>query len=212
LSQSLPNGDIEDRSVAITFDDGYADNLHNARPLLERYGMPATFFLTSGYIGREREFWWDELERLILQPGTLPEVLDVSVNGSTYKWKLGKAAHYSSEEAAQRRRRWLRWRGRYDAYGSRRRLYYSLWELLYSLREGERDRLLEKLRAATRQAPSRFSEGRDTAEQSPTRGDRESFSDQFLIPTWQPIRRDSRYSPEDWIRSRLHRIRYCHCR
>ena len=150
LSQDLLNGDIEDRSVAITFDDGYADNLHNAKPLLERYGMPATFFLTSGYIGREREFWWDELERLFLQPGTLPEVLEVSVNGSTYRWKLGKAAHYSGEEAAQRRlrwRRWRRWRGGYDTYGSRRRLYYSLWELLYSLREGERDRLLEKLRA-----------------------------------------------------------------
>jgi peptidoglycan/xylan/chitin deacetylase (PgdA/CDA1 family) len=150
LARDLFSDDIEDRSVAITFDDGYADNLHNAKLLLEHYDMPATFFLTSGYIGGEREFWWDELERLFLQPGALPEVLEVSANGSTYQWKLGKAAHYSSEEAARRRRRW---RIGHDVYRSRRRLYYSLWELLYSLREGERYRLLDKLRAWARIEP-----------------------------------------------------------
>ena len=48
-------------SVAITFDDGYADNLHEAAPFLMRSDTPATFFLATGYIGGEREFWWDEL-------------------------------------------------------------------------------------------------------------------------------------------------------
>ncbi len=52
-------------SVAITFDDGYADNFHNAAPLLRRYDTPATFFITTGYIGDSREFWWDELERIV---------------------------------------------------------------------------------------------------------------------------------------------------
>ncbi len=51
-------------AVAVTFDDGYADNLHAALPLLERFGIPATFFVTSGMLGGEREFWWDTLERL----------------------------------------------------------------------------------------------------------------------------------------------------
>ena len=55
-------------SVAITFDDGYADNLYEAARLLKRYDMPATFFLTTGFIGSTREFWWDELERAVLEP------------------------------------------------------------------------------------------------------------------------------------------------
>jgi peptidoglycan/xylan/chitin deacetylase (PgdA/CDA1 family) len=52
-------------TVAITFDDGYADNFHNAAPLLKKYETPASFFITTGYIGGVREFWWDELERIV---------------------------------------------------------------------------------------------------------------------------------------------------
>jgi peptidoglycan/xylan/chitin deacetylase (PgdA/CDA1 family) len=52
-------------SVAITFDDGYADNLFDGARLLKRYDTPATFFITTGYIGGDREFWWDEVEQLV---------------------------------------------------------------------------------------------------------------------------------------------------
>jgi peptidoglycan/xylan/chitin deacetylase (PgdA/CDA1 family) len=55
-------------SVAITFDDGYADNLSEAARLLMRSNTPATFFLTTGYMGKTREFWWDELERIAYGP------------------------------------------------------------------------------------------------------------------------------------------------
>lgn len=47
------------REVLITFDDGYADNHELAAPILAEYGLPAIFFLTAGYIGTGKSFWWD---------------------------------------------------------------------------------------------------------------------------------------------------------
>lgn len=47
-------------TVAITFDDGYKDNFLHAAPILKKYKLPATFFVTSGYINSERVFPWDE--------------------------------------------------------------------------------------------------------------------------------------------------------
>ncbi|MBR0797136.1 polysaccharide deacetylase family protein [Bradyrhizobium jicamae] len=53
-------------AVAITFDDGYADNLVEAKPILSRHGLTATLFLATGTVGSRTEYWWDELARLIL--------------------------------------------------------------------------------------------------------------------------------------------------
>jgi peptidoglycan/xylan/chitin deacetylase (PgdA/CDA1 family) len=141
LSEALLDGNLPDKSVIVTFDDGYADNLHNAKPVLERYDVPATIFLASGFIGREREFWWDELDRIFLQPGTLPERLSLSINGGTYRWELGEVARYS-EGASWYHRGWRAWE---EAPSSRHSLYKSLWELLNPLTEGERQRVLDEL-------------------------------------------------------------------
>ena len=53
-------------AVVITFDDGYADNLHSALPVLSRSNIPATFFVSAGTIGDSRGFWWDRLGLLLL--------------------------------------------------------------------------------------------------------------------------------------------------
>jgi peptidoglycan/xylan/chitin deacetylase (PgdA/CDA1 family) len=49
------------RAVALTFDDGYRDNLDIAVPLLEELGLPATFFLVPGLLSRETRAWWEVL-------------------------------------------------------------------------------------------------------------------------------------------------------
>jgi len=88
LCNALKAGKIPEKSVVITFDDGYADNLWNAKPLLEKNDIPATVFVTSGYIGSDREFWWDDLERLLLLPEQLPDRLELTVGGRDLKWDL----------------------------------------------------------------------------------------------------------------------------
>ena len=57
----LRSGDLPHDAVALTFDDGYLDNLRQAKPILEAAGVPATVFLATGRIGTGEEFWWDEL-------------------------------------------------------------------------------------------------------------------------------------------------------
>ena len=59
-------GRLKGNAVALTFDDGYASSLKAAVPLLERLGLSATVFLPAELIERGREFWWDELARIVL--------------------------------------------------------------------------------------------------------------------------------------------------
>lgn len=84
-------------AVAITFDDGYADNLLQAAPILQRHGVPATFFVVAHAVDSGKEFWWDELDQLLLQPNTLPSSLHVKVSGLAGEWSLGEVATYSQE-------------------------------------------------------------------------------------------------------------------
>jgi peptidoglycan/xylan/chitin deacetylase (PgdA/CDA1 family) len=58
------------RALLITFDDGYWNNLALAAPILREYGFPATFFISTGYIGSRELFWYDDLPRRIMNwPG-----------------------------------------------------------------------------------------------------------------------------------------------
>jgi peptidoglycan/xylan/chitin deacetylase (PgdA/CDA1 family) len=52
----LAAGTLPARAAAITFDDGYADNLLNAAPCLAERGMPASFFIATGFLDGGRMF------------------------------------------------------------------------------------------------------------------------------------------------------------
>lgn len=100
LAHTLRDGRLPRRAVVLTFDDGYADTLVHAKPLLEAYEIPATVFVTTGALGRE--FWWDELARELLSapalPGQPPEAFRVPghvwpKNGSKRRLGAGGARH-----------------------------------------------------------------------------------------------------------------------
>jgi peptidoglycan/xylan/chitin deacetylase (PgdA/CDA1 family) len=143
LAQAHQEGKICARAVAITFDDGYANNLHQAKPLLEKYQIPATVFVATGYLEKPSEFWWDELENIVLQPGKLPEQLSLTINEQQYQCDLDTASNYSLEEAWQNRNL-PAWKSQ---PGSRLHFYYSLWQQLQSLTPEQRQPLLEQIKA-----------------------------------------------------------------
>lgn len=143
LAAAQREGNVPPRAVVITFDDGYANNLHNAKPLLERYNLPATVFVTSGNLDAEREPWWDELEQVLLQPGRLPDVLSLTIDGNPRHWPLGKAAYYSK---ANRKSDYdlQPWQSRPN---SRLEFYYSVWSTLRVLPAQDRQKLQDEILA-----------------------------------------------------------------
>jgi peptidoglycan/xylan/chitin deacetylase (PgdA/CDA1 family) len=49
------------RAVALTFDDGYRDNLTIAAPVLQRLGLPATFFMVPRLLSGQMDAWWETI-------------------------------------------------------------------------------------------------------------------------------------------------------
>lgn len=88
--------DLPERSVAITFDDGYEDNYTQAFPILKKYGFPATFFISPDFIGQEGYLNIEQIKQMMTQgvafgdhsmshaylPDCTPEVLAIEVESS----------------------------------------------------------------------------------------------------------------------------------
>jgi peptidoglycan/xylan/chitin deacetylase (PgdA/CDA1 family) len=53
------------RYALITFDDGYRDNYEIAFPILKAEGVPATFFIATGFVDEPRVPWWDEIAWMV---------------------------------------------------------------------------------------------------------------------------------------------------
>jgi peptidoglycan/xylan/chitin deacetylase (PgdA/CDA1 family) len=150
LNRALQDGRCPSRSIAITFDDGYANNLHTAKPLLERYDIPATVFVTSGYIGKNGEFWWDELEQILLRPYRLPETLSLGINGNRHEWTLGSAVDCSAEDHRRDASRSVSG----AEPGSRLFFYYSVWQKLQPLPDEQRRQALDEIIAWAEMKPA----------------------------------------------------------
>lgn len=123
------------RTVVVTFDDGYADNYLNARPILQRYEIPATVFVATGFVGSKRIPYWDELAHLFLQTPSLPAKLDLILTGEKWSWNFNGEPSVDST-----------WNILQEGHLARQKAYQVLCDHLRSLSPPLRDALLEKLR------------------------------------------------------------------
>ena len=90
IVRALRSGEpLPSDALAITFDDGYADNYEAAR-ILARYGATATFYLTAACIGGEAPFWVSELRALL---GSIehPQIVLHPPQGAPISVALGSA-------------------------------------------------------------------------------------------------------------------------
>ncbi|WP_404783344.1 polysaccharide deacetylase family protein [Altericista sp. CCNU0014] len=141
LARAHRTGNIPERACVVTFDDGYANNFYLAKPLLEAQDIPATVFVTTGYADWSREFWWDELEQILLRPGILPPTLELEIDGIFHQWHLTQAADYG--EADYRRDRSIE--ALAAVPGSRLAFYRQVWQALQPLAAAERQQHLDSL-------------------------------------------------------------------
>jgi len=122
-------GTLPPEAVAVTFDDGYACSAEVAAPLLNGLGIPATVFLPTALIRRGREFWWDELERIVLESTRS----DLPLNG--------KAVTLGPKVAGDRI-----WPPEAAPRTERQKAFHLFWSEFQSLGNGEREIILDRLR------------------------------------------------------------------
>jgi peptidoglycan/xylan/chitin deacetylase (PgdA/CDA1 family) len=101
LALRAASASLPDRTVAVTFDDGYLDNFVEASPILSEFRVPATFFIPTGGVNDDHEFWWDTLERLFVAPQTsLPRELRIDLPEGARSFSTGTTAERLSTHAA----------------------------------------------------------------------------------------------------------------
>jgi peptidoglycan/xylan/chitin deacetylase (PgdA/CDA1 family) len=121
-------------AVAVTFDDGYADNLHEAKPRLAARGIPATVFLTTGAVGQPTEYWWDELARALLLRCEAMEC-EIAIAGETFRLVLPR----TGEPAGI-------WRAWQEPRTERQAAYLAIWRRLRTAPAGDREAAMNLLR------------------------------------------------------------------
>lgn len=155
LAGRAASGNLRTHSVAITFDDGYADSAEQALPRLERFDLPASFFIPTCALDATDEFWWDELEQIFLEPQKLPPDLELTITGELVRLSfrdVDLVRKFDSEG-------WDRWRYWDPPPTSRHAAYLDIWQRLYGLPDEDKRRILDTLHrwagTATRIRPSR---------------------------------------------------------
>lgn len=67
LADDIRNNQVKPYSLAITFDDGHGDFYTHAWPLLRKYNLPASLYVTTGFVDQKYWLWPDLLRYLLIK-------------------------------------------------------------------------------------------------------------------------------------------------
>ena len=146
LLRAVQGRNIPRGAVVMTFDDGYRDNLREAKPILSRFNISATVFVACGNMPGQREFWWDEVERLILATPVLPPALHISMKGEPHEIVTG--SDDTSQEHSVEHTLWNV--ESTTGFTGRHQVYRQLVTLLFPLTPGEQSQILQSVCAQVR--------------------------------------------------------------
>ena len=80
------NKSLTGRELIITFDDGFSDNYSNAYKLLDSVDIPAVFYISTGYMGADKTFWFNEVVHAI----KVAKKLSFSIANKKYNFDCSK--------------------------------------------------------------------------------------------------------------------------
>ncbi len=140
---NLQKARIRENCVALTFDDGYLDNFVNAMPLLEKYNIPATFFIPTGKLDEQKKFWWDRLADLIMRTAKLPSTFNINFGEQSFSFSI-KGETFLNDAINQAHSRWVI---PADPPTKRSTLFQKLWQMMQPLPPQEIDGLLNLIEA-----------------------------------------------------------------
>jgi len=84
-SGKIPTG----KSIVVTFDDGYELNGKYACEILDKYNIPATFYINTYTLGTSELFWWDDLQLIFSKRNNLPNKIKLKINNVDAVFSLG---------------------------------------------------------------------------------------------------------------------------
>jgi len=144
LVATLRAGVLPSDAVAVTFDDGYADNLYAAEPVLADAGVPATLFLKTNTPEEGHSFWWDELEALIFG-ARLEQGYCIDIGEKRFEIAPSRDSENDRSHAG--------WRAWDVTQNEREKIYFELWCEIKHLRYAHRRAVIDELRGALGPVP-----------------------------------------------------------
>lgn len=86
------------KKIVITFDDGYLDNFESAIPLLNKRGIPATFFIPGQILFEQKHFWWEVVDYIFESGVKLPNHFCLHGQDEDFIWALSENAQIQNSE------------------------------------------------------------------------------------------------------------------